>query len=172
MTDETPPGGTADRQEELLRQIANLATSVEHLAQRTSTRGVVLQDGEQEPPKPTPEQEKERFAYRFLGHLIGSRGSAFQFDPVDVFRFKDPGDGLEKLEFSGLAEVKGTAALLRARDGARSLLKPIADDTPIREPERTIGKPIDTIVVFGDPAIFGDALVPVAIGCVTIPQAG
>jgi hypothetical protein len=162
MTDETPSGaGTADRQEELLRQIANLAASVEQLAQRTSTRDVGPRDvgpqAEREPP--TPEQEKAQFAYTFLGELLGRRDPTLKVTQVSVEQREEQQHLF--MIFHDLLDGKGTAAVLRAKSGAHEFLRDLTEgeDGKRQLINITIGDDIDAVVVLNA------KLVPLAIGC-------
>ncbi len=155
MTDEKPPGPSgADRQEELLRQLVNLAASVEQLAQRSSTRGQdVTPLAEPEPP--TPQQRKEQFSYSFLGHLLGRRGKEFVVTPVTVKRSVDG----KALIFEDLLGGRATAALLRGREGSVELLTGLVQgrDTPLTKIKQL--EPIDAIVMLGENSV------PLTIGC-------
>jgi hypothetical protein len=166
MTDETSPEpSTAYRQEELLRHIANLAASVEQLAQRTSP----LDAGPPpagEPKPPTLAQQKARFAFTFLGELLGRREKDFsapRLPRVTVQRTLS--NELIFLQLSG-----GTAAKLFGRDGTVETLTGLAAGKPKQLTKIDADDIIDAIVVLENE---GGAPLAIGLPCqLPTPQIG
>jgi hypothetical protein len=150
MADEKPPPqGTADRQVELLRQLANLAASVEQLAQRTTPRDVTPSDDKTKPPTST--QKNAQFAYRFLGELLVRRDSIF----VPLLRTTATRQVGNKVTFSQLHG--GKVAKLRGRDGAIDTLKELTEGGQQRLEHIASDVPVDAIALLDE----GGALVAI-----------
>jgi len=152
------PAGGVDRQEQLLKQIADLTKSVKLLAEKKSPPEPVASRAaaSTSPPTATAAEQKQRrvqFAYRFLGAMLGraaTESSEFRTPRVEVARKAG------KLTFTELHG--GTVARLRAADNTAeeltNLRKNVARVITIPDAQR-----IDSIVVLDSP----DG-VPVAIG--------
>jgi hypothetical protein len=151
------PRSAAERQVEQLQQLTKLAASVERLARTAPNAAAQPTLPTPEVRRPTPDVRRARFAYKFLGELLGRRGG-FVVPRVEVVR------DLGELTFTNLTvdeppigEVIGTEARLRAGNGAEETLQNLdegaAANTTIQNDQ-----PIDAIVVLDNDHV------PLAIG--------
>jgi hypothetical protein len=154
---EVEPTGDRDA---MLAQLVSLTKSIGELAQQKngSAGGQVTAATTDD----FAEQDRVRFAYNFLGFVLGRRApSVFQLPPVDVHR--DPGT----LTFTRLGDA--TVAKVRAANNVVQVLEGLREGRPVTidQGDKAIrnDQRIDSIVTFtardGVPVAIGPCLDPV-----------
>ncbi|EOD58537.1 hypothetical protein [Amycolatopsis vancoresmycina] len=158
-TAEVQPAGDRDT---MLAQLVSLTRSIGELAQRANgTTGDQVTDTPDDDPV-LRQQDRVRFAYNFLGFVLGRRApSVFELTTVVVAR------DTRTLTFTGLG--RATAARIRAANNRSQFLEGLVDGRPviIDEGDDAIryDQRIDSIVTFtakgGEPVAIGPCKDPV-----------